>query len=115
VGAAVAWFGSTLNVKPILEVATEFRAVERVRTRERGLERIVDFARRQAALGADAWFVQHGQAEDDAMKLADRVRALFPRPPEFISELGPVIGTHTGPGVVGLGSMPARFLEPIAP
>lgn len=111
VGAAVAWIGSTLNVKPILEVGTEFRAVERVRTRERGLERIVDFARRQAAVGSDAWFVQHTRALDDAMMLADRVRGIFPRPPEFVCEMGPVVGTHVGPGCVGIGTMPARFLD----
>jgi DegV family protein with EDD domain len=114
VGAAVAWLGSTLNLKPILEVGTEFRAVERVRTRERGLERIVDFARRQAALGADGWFAQHSRALDDAVKLADRVRPLFQRPPEFIAELGPVVGTHTGPGVASIGTIPARFLAPSA-
>jgi DegV family protein with EDD domain len=112
VGAAVAWLGSTLNVKPILEVGTEVRAVERVRTRTRGIERIIDFARRQAALGADAWFVQHSRAKDDATDLADRVRPLFPDPPEFIDEVGPVIGTYTGPGVVAIGTMPAQFLEP---
>jgi DegV family protein with EDD domain len=111
VGGAIAWVGSTLNIKPILEVATEFRAVERVRTHERGLERLVDFARRQAALGADVWFVQHTRAKDDAIKLADRVRPLFTRPPEFISECGPVVGTHTGPGVAAIGAIPGRFLE----
>jgi DegV family protein with EDD domain len=114
VGAAVAWLGSTLNVKPILELGTEFRAVERVRTRERGLERIVDFARRQVALGADAWFVQHTRALDDANQLAERLRPLFARPPEFISEFGPVVGTHTGPGVAAIGTMPARLLNPLS-
>jgi DegV family protein with EDD domain len=115
VGAAVAWLGSTLNVKPILEVGTEFRAVERVRTRERALERIVDFAHRQAAVGADAWCVQHARALDDVMTLADRVRGIFSRPPEFLCELGPVVGTHVGPGCVGICTMPSRFLDQGSP
>jgi DegV family protein with EDD domain len=115
VGAAAAWVGSTLNVKPILEVGTEFRAVERVRTRERALERIVDFAHRQAAVGADAWCVQHARALDDVMTLADRVRGIFSRPPEFLCELGPVVGTHVGPGCVGICTMPSRFLDQGSP
>jgi DegV family protein with EDD domain len=111
VGAAVAWIGSTLNIKPILETGTELRAVERVRTRQRGLERLIEFGRQQAARGADAWCVQHSRAEDEAILLADRLREVYRRPPEFIAEVGPVVGTHGGPGVIGLGSMPSRFLD----
>jgi DegV family protein with EDD domain len=115
IGGAIAWVGSTLNIKPILEVATEFRTVERVRTRTRGLERLVEFGRQQLTLGADAWAVQHTRALDDANQLVDRLRAVFVRPPEFVTEIGPVLGTHLGPGLLGLGTIPARFLEPIAP
>jgi DegV family protein with EDD domain len=111
VGGAIAWVGSTLNIKPILEVATDIRAIERVRTRERGIERIVEFGRQQMALGADAWVVQHTRALDDANQLIDRLRAVFLRPPEFVAEIGPVVGTHLGPGLLGLGTMPTRFLE----
>jgi DegV family protein with EDD domain len=111
IGTTVAWLGSTLNVKPILEVGSEFRAVERVRTRERALERLVDFARRQAAAGADAWSVNHARAKEDAIELANRVRGLFPGPPELIAEISPVIGTHLGPGGVGIFTMPTRFLN----
>jgi DegV family protein with EDD domain len=111
VGTTVAWLGSTLNIKPILEVGSEFRAVERVRNRERALERLVDFARRQAAAGADAWSINHARAKEDAIALADRVRGLFRVPPKFIAEISPVIGTHIGPGGVGIFAMPARFLD----
>jgi DegV family protein with EDD domain len=113
VGGAIAWVGSTLNIKPMLEVATEFRTVERVRTRGRGIERLVEFGRQQLSLGADAWCVQHTRALDDANQLVGRMRAVFVRPPEFVAEIGPVLGTHLGPGLLGLGTIPARFLEPI--
>jgi DegV family protein with EDD domain len=114
IGGAAAWVGSTLNIKPILEAATEIRAVERVRTRARGIERIVDFARQQAAFGPTAWSVQHIRGRDEAGQLAERLRPIFGRSPEFTSEVGPVMGTHLGPGALGLATMPARFLEPIA-
>jgi DegV family protein with EDD domain len=115
VGGAIAWVGSTLNIKPILEVATDLRAVERVRTRARGIERLEEFGRQQLDLGADAWAVQHTRALEDANQLVERMRAVFARPPEFVAEIGPVLGTHLGPGLLGLGTIPARFLEPIAP
>jgi DegV family protein with EDD domain len=111
IGGAIAWVGSTLSIKPILEVATQLRAVERVRTRERGIERLVEFGRQQLALGADAWAVHHTRALDDANQLVERVRAVFARPPEFVAEMGPAVGTHIGPGGLGLGTIPARVLE----
>jgi DegV family protein with EDD domain len=110
VGGAIAWVGSTLSIKPILEVATDIRAVERVRTRARGIERLVEFGRQQLTLGADAWCLHHTCALDDANQLAERLRAVFVRPPEFVAEVGPVVGTHSGPRLIGLGTMPARFL-----
>jgi DegV family protein with EDD domain len=115
IGGAIAWVGSTLNIKPILEMATEASAVERVRTRARGIERLVDFGRQQMSVGADAWGVNHTRALDEANQLVERLRAVFARPPEFVAEIGPVIGTHSGPGTVAIGTIPARFLEPIAP
>jgi DegV family protein with EDD domain len=111
VGGAAAWIGSTLNVKPILTVESEVRAVERVRTRARGTERLVELGRELHAAGADGWCVQHIQAPDDARDLAERLQQVFWRPPEFIAEVGPVIGAHIGPGALALAGTPARFLD----
>jgi DegV family protein with EDD domain len=111
IGGAVAWIGSTLNIKPILALESELQAVERIRTRARGLDRLVDFARQLRAAGANAWFVQHTRAPDDARAMAERLQEVFWRPPELVSEIGPVIGIHTGPGLIGVGAFPSRFLE----
>lgn len=111
IGTAAAWIGTTLKVKPILSVESEITAVERVRTRERGIERLIEFARRRASSGANAWVVQHARSGDDARVLVDRLREVFWRPPEFVNELGPVLGTHGGPGAIGFASLPSRFLD----
>lgn len=111
IGTAAAWVGSTLNIKPILTVESEINAVERVRTRERGVERLVDYGDQLHATGPTAWFASHTGAPEDAQRLVERLQEVFWRPPEFISEIGPVIGTHIGPGMLGLGGLPARFLE----
>jgi DegV family protein with EDD domain len=110
IGAASAWIGSTLKIKPILSVENEITPVERVRTSKRAFERMVDYARQRHASGADAWVVQHIQAPDQAELLAERCREIFGREPVFLSEIGPVLGAHTGPGLLGVGSIPDRFV-----
>jgi len=110
IGAASAWIGSTLKIKPILSVESEITPVERVRTSGRAFERMVDYARQRAESGADAWVVQHIQAPDQAIQLAERCREIFGHEPAFTSELGPVLGAHTGPGLLGVGALPSRFL-----
>ncbi|MDT5130764.1 MAG: fatty acid kinase fatty acid binding subunit, partial [Mycobacterium sp.] len=62
VGTAAAWLGSALDLKPILMIESEMKAVERVRTFKRGVERLVELMRQRRAVGADRWFVQHAYA-----------------------------------------------------
>jgi fatty acid-binding protein DegV len=85
--------------------------VERVRTSARMFERMVDYARQRHESGADAWAVQHINAPEEGKRLEERCRAIFGRPPVIFSEIGPVLSAHTGPGLLGVGSMPDRFLE----
>ena len=111
IGAASAWIGSTLRIKPILTVESELTPVERVRTSSRAFERLVDYARQRHESGADAWVVQHIAAEEQAHRLADRCSEAFGCGPVFVSEIGPVVSTHAGPGLLGVGSIPTRMLE----
>jgi DegV family protein with EDD domain len=111
IGAASAWIGSTLKVKPILTVEGEMIPVERVRTSGRAFERLVDYARQRHESGADAWAVQHIDAADQCARLEERCREIFGRPPVIASEIGPVLSVHTGPGLLGVGGLPERFFE----
>jgi DegV family protein with EDD domain len=110
IGAASAWIGSTLKIKPILTLEAEITPVERVRTSSRMFERMVDYARQREASGANGWVVQHIQAAEQADELADRCREIFGCEPLFCSEVGPVLGCHAGPGMLGVGSIPERLL-----
>jgi DegV family protein with EDD domain len=110
IGAAQAWLGSALKIKPILTVEEEITPVERVRTAGRAFERMVDYLRKLRDDGADAWVVQHIQAPGEAERLVERGRELFGSDPSFVSEVGPVIGTHVGPGLLGVGALPGKFL-----
>ena len=109
-GAASDWIGSRLRLKRIVTVESEIAPVERVRASARGCERMVEYARQREASGADGWVVQHIQSPDEAERLAERCREIFNREPAFVSEIGPVIGAHTGPGLIGIGAIPSRHL-----
>jgi fatty acid kinase fatty acid binding subunit len=111
IGAAQAWLGSALQIKPILTLGEEITPVERVRTRRRAFERMVDYARQRRDDGADAWVVQHIQDPETAQRLVEQCRELFGSDPVFVSEIGPVIGAHVGPGLLGTGGVPAALLE----
>jgi len=110
IGKAQAWLGGTLKIKPILSLEYEIVPVERVRTAGRAFERMVRYAQELHDAGADGWVVQHIQAPDQAARLIDRCREIFDSEPLFTSEVGPVIGTYTGPGLIGVGALPRSLL-----
>ncbi|HKH40458.1 MAG TPA: DegV family protein [Solirubrobacterales bacterium] len=111
IGAARAWIGTTLKIKPILTLEEEITPVERVRTRSRAFERLVDYARQRKEAGADAWVVQHVQDPENAARLVEACKPIFGNDPVFTSEIGPVIGAHVGPGLLGVGGVSWNALE----
>jgi DegV family protein with EDD domain len=111
IGGARAWIGSALKIKPILTLEEEITPVERVRTRARSIERLRDYARQRHESGLDAWVIQHIQDPETAGALADDCREIFGCEPAFISEIGPVIGAHVGPGLLGVGSVSKDVLS----
>jgi DegV family protein with EDD domain len=110
IGRAQAWLGGALKVKPILSLGAEITPVERVRTAGRAFERMVEYLDSRRRDGADAWIVQHIQAPDQAERLVERGREMFAGDPLLVSEIGPVIGAYTGPGLIGVGGLPARLV-----
>ena len=111
IGGARAWIGSALRIKPILTLEDEITPIERVRTRARSIERLREYARERHESGADAWVVQYIQDREAADTLADDCREIFGCEPAFISEVGPVIGAHAGPGLLGVGSVTTSALQ----
>lgn len=110
IGKARGWLGSTLRIKPILTFEEEITPVERVRTRSRALERLRAFAGQRHESRADAWVVQYIQDRETAETLADDCREIFGREPLYMCEVGPVLGAHLGPGMLGVGSVPDSML-----
>jgi DegV family protein with EDD domain len=111
IGAAQALLGSALQIKPILTLEEEISPVERVRTSRRAFERMVDYAGERERDGAGAWVVQHIQDPETARRLVDECRQIFGSDPVFVSEIGPVLGAHTGPGLLGIGGITTGLLD----
>ena len=81
-----------------------------MRTAGRAFERMVEHLTTLRDEGADVFFIQHIQAPDVAGRLAESGRELYGRPPEFVSEIGPVIGAHVGPGLFGVTALRGSVL-----
>jgi DegV family protein with EDD domain len=104
VGRARAYLGALLSVKPILSIREgELYPEQRVRTRARGLERIIQWAIRQENVKRAA--VGHSTTPDEAESIRERLAMAFPSVKVHLIRFGPVLGTHAGPGIVGVGFM----------
>ncbi|PRX47252.1 DegV family protein with EDD domain [Prauserella shujinwangii] len=104
IGAAAALLGTALAVKPVLHmVEGQIRPLEKVRTMNRALTRLVDLAVQAAGDRPAELAVHHLASPERAADLANRLDERLPGSPGcVVSELGAVIGAHTGPGVVGV-------------
>jgi DegV family protein with EDD domain len=110
IGAAQAFLGSALKIKPILSIDSEITPIERVRTQGRAIDRLVRELQEQKDAGADVYVIQHVQAPELAERIIERGREIYGTGPSVVSEIGPVIGTHTGPGLVGVTALPSALL-----
>lgn len=99
VGNARALLGSMLSIKPVVEVREGVvEEAGKVRTRSKSLQLLAD---KVAAQPIDSLAVLHGEA-DDVDELLDMLATSYPRDEIQVGIVGPVIGTHAGPGVIGV-------------
>ncbi len=100
IGAAQALVGTALKIKPILTFGTEITPVGKVRTHGRALARMDSYLSELHERGATEWMVQHAQSQGDADRLVEHGTEVFGSPPLFCTQVGPVLGTHLGSGVL---------------
>jgi len=115
IGKASALLGSLLNIKPVLTLEDGIVApFEKLRGQNRVIPRLVELM--QQKMGPEKRIrvaVVHADARDQAEKLLEAVRGGFEVDEATISDIGPVIGTHTGPGTLavifyGVGGLAPR-------
>ncbi|ANZ18743.1 DegV family protein [Streptomyces noursei] len=104
IGAAQALLGSALAVKPILQLDDgRIELLEKVRTASKAIARLEEIAAERAGDGQVDIAVHHLAAAERADALAERLRERVPGLNELhVSEVGAVIGAHTGPGLLGV-------------
>jgi DegV family protein with EDD domain len=103
IGAAQALLGSALAVKPLLQLNDgRIELLEKVRTASKAIARLEEIVADRAGSAQVDIAVHHLAAPERASALADRLRARVPGLAELhVSEVGAVIGAHTGPGLLG--------------
>ncbi len=101
IGKGAALLGTMLSVKPILQVKDgEVIPLEKVRTWQKAQARLVEMTK---ALGElEELAIIHANTPRDAEQLAGRLSEFFPRARMVIAEVGSVLGTHAGPGAIGV-------------
>ncbi|MFD3942423.1 DegV family protein [Streptomyces sp. NPDC058579] len=104
IGAAQALLGSALAVKPLLQLdGGRIELREKVRTASKAIARLEEIAVERAGAGPVDVAVHHLSAPERAAVLADRLRERVPGLEELqVSEVGAVIGAHTGPGLLAV-------------
>jgi DegV family protein with EDD domain len=110
-GGRVAWvqatLGTLLRIKPIVEVRQgEVLLLERARTLERALGRLID--RIQALGPLERAIVLHANAPDLAQRIADQLQTMVPDWNPLVGQAGVTIASHTGPGAVGIACVTAE-------
>ncbi|MGM7683403.1 DegV family protein [Cytobacillus sp. Hm23] len=103
--SAQAMIGSLLQVKPILHFVDKMIVpYEKIRTRKKALQRIIELFEQEAEKGLPMKAVLiHSNRQQEVEKLQDQLEQKFPHVEFSISYFGPVIGTHLGEGAIGFG------------
>jgi len=104
IGGGARFLGSALQLKPILEVTGgKVDGIEKVRTRGKSLNRVVELIVDRIAGRTPLHLATlHANAPDDARILLDEVSKQVHPQESVLAEVSPVVGTHAGPGTVGL-------------
>ncbi len=106
IGRAVAWAGSLLDMKPILEhnpAIGETMPVARPRTKRKAVERMLKIMAERIGDSRVHVVVQHADEIEEAKKLAAEIESRFKCVEMSITEFAPVMGVHTGPGLLAIG------------
>lgn len=104
IGGAQRLLGTALNLKPLLTVQDgKVEAVERIRTKAKAIERLIEIIGEQTAGKSPVRVATlHANAESEAREILIRVSSLTRATESVFTSVSPVVGTHTGPGTVGI-------------
>ena len=107
IGGAQRFLGTALNMKPVLAVqGGRVEAVERIRTKSKAIDRVFELVMEQCQGKSPIHLATlHAAAEDEARTLLDKAAKELNPTESILTSVSPVVGTHAGPGTVGLAYM----------
>jgi len=103
--AASAYLGTILKIKPVLNVDPLGRLVPRIKVqgRKHSLKELYEQVEKTALEPQkQTMFLSHGGCEKDALWLADRLKDKLGVQEIVLSQIGPIVGSHAGPGTVAI-------------
>ncbi len=99
---AAAWAGSLFKIKPILDATGDVRLLERCRTRKRAMQRLLYIMRQRSGGKPICVNLMQAGVPEEAERLKADILSQFDCLEFYVTDFTPVIGTHTGPGSIGL-------------
>lgn len=107
IGGGARFLGTALNLKPILEIRDgRVEALERVRTRKKSLARLIELVEERTEGQSPIRIAAiHANAPEEAKAVLEEASKRLGAVEEILSDVSPVVGTHTGPGTVGIAYM----------
>jgi DegV family protein with EDD domain len=107
IGTAKRFLGTALNVKPVLAVIDgHVEAVEQIRTKKKAVDRVFELVSEQTKGKMPILLATlHASAEEEAKALLERASKELDATESILTTVSPVVGTHAGPGTVGLAYM----------
>jgi DegV family protein with EDD domain len=114
IGRVQALAGALLHLKPIIDVDKadgKYSTVGKERTMQRALNTITEHLQKMYGSKSLWVTVLHGQFQDQADILAAMVQAKLNVAKIEILRISPVLGVHTGPGIVGVAAVPIELME----
>jgi DegV family protein with EDD domain len=107
IGGAQRLVGTALNMKPVLALQDgKVESMERIRTKGKALDRLVEIIAEQCAGKPPIRLASlHANAAEEAREVLQRASTLVNAAESIFTEVSPVVGTHAGPGTIGLAYM----------
>jgi DegV family protein with EDD domain len=104
IGKVAGTIGDLLQIKPIISIDREgkYFTYDKVRGRKQSLNRLFEIAKEQTNGKLSEVAILHGVAEEEARELLEKIKSLPFIKNTFFSQICPVLGVHTGPGLVGM-------------
>ncbi|HEX9838967.1 MAG TPA: DegV family protein [Anaerolineales bacterium] len=107
IGGAQRFIGSALNIKPILAIQEgRVEGIERIRTKSKAQDRVLELCIEKVNRRTPVRLATlHANAAEDAKALLTRAEQALKPIESIFTEVSPTVGTHAGPGTVGLAFM----------